>query len=207
MDLRHSYTLLAPAYDLLVARASRAMRQASLADLPETGGDVLLIGVGTGLDFPLLPPHHRYVGIDLTAAMLRRARRRPGGHGVDIVHGNALCLPFATASFDAAVLHLILAVVPDPDTCLAEAARVVRPGGRLLILDKFLAPGRPAPLRRLLNPLARRIATRLDVVFEPLLAATPGLVVETDQPGAFGGWFRRIRLRRAADDQRRGLPT
>ena len=74
----------------------------------------------------------------------------------------------------------------------------MRPGGEALVFDKFLRHGQPALLRRLANPLMRRVATRLDVVFEPLLSATPALQVEDDQPALAGGWFRRIRLRKAA---------
>ncbi len=107
-------------------------------------------------------------------------------------------LPFADASFDAAVLHLILAVVPNPVACLVETARVLRPGGYILLLDKFLRPGQRAPLRRLVNGLSRRVATRLDVVFEEVLAGCPHLRADLDEPALAGGWFRRIVLRRDA---------
>ncbi|MCP2821209.1 methyltransferase domain-containing protein, partial [Salmonella enterica subsp. enterica serovar Typhimurium] len=79
----------------------------------------------------------------------------------------------ADAQFDCVVLHLIVAVVPDGAACLREAARVLRPGGAALVLDKFLRRGHPAPLRRLLSPLAGRIATRLDVVLEDALDGLP----------------------------------
>jgi ubiquinone/menaquinone biosynthesis C-methylase UbiE len=114
------------------------------------------------------------------------------------VQGDAQSLPFADASFDHVVLHLILAVVPDPAACLRETARVLAPGGNVLIFDKFLRAGQRAPLRRLLNPLVRRVATRFDVVFEDVLRQTPELILEHDQPALAAGWFRRIRLRRLA---------
>ena len=95
------------------------------------------------------------------------------------------------------MLHLILAVVPNPNACLAEVARVVRPGGTVLVFDKFLKRGEPALLRRLANPLMRRLATRLDVVFEDVLAHAPALRLENDQPALASGWFRQIRLSRA----------
>jgi len=113
------------------------------------------------------------------------------------VQGDAMRLPFADRSFDHVVLHLILAVVPDPAACLAETSRVLAPGGSVLIFDKFLQPQQRAPLRRLLNPLLCRVATRLDVVFEEVLAGTPELVLESNQPALAAGWFRLIRLRRA----------
>lgn len=198
MSLRRSYTFIAPFYDLAIAAATRPARRDSLAELPETPGHVLISGVGTGLDLPLLPARHRYVGLDLTPAMLRRALPRARGRQFQAVQGDAQRLPFADASFDAVVLHLILAVVPDPSACLAEAARVVRPGGRVLVFDKFLRPGETAPLRRLLHPLARRVATNLDVVWETVACAVPGLAAIKNQPALAGGWFRRIVLERRA---------
>ena len=196
MSLKHSYTLIAPFYDAAIDRATRAARKHSLSALPAAPGRVLLAGVGTGLDLPHLPPQHHYVGVDLTEAMLRRARPRAGKADFSGVIGDAQRLPFADASFDHAVLHLILAVVPQPADCLREVARVLRPGGTALVFDKFLRRGQPALLRRLANPLVRRVATRLDVVFEEVLAHTPQLAVEHDQPALAGGWFRMIRLRR-----------
>ncbi|WP_291992312.1 class I SAM-dependent methyltransferase [Candidatus Accumulibacter sp. ACC003] len=197
MSLKHSYTLIAPFYDAALAAATRAPRAKSLAALPETAARVLLIGVGTGLDLPLLPSQHRYTGIDLTNAMLRRAGPRAASLDWCCVQGDAQRLPFADGSFEHLVLHLILAVVPDPVACLRETARVLAPGGRVLIFDKFLQPGQRALLRRLFNPLVRRVATRLDVVFEELLEQTPQLRLECDEPVLAGGWFRLIRLRRA----------
>lgn len=196
MTLQHSYTLIAPLYDAVIARASASARRESLAQLPSAPSTVLLAGVGTGLDLPWLPPGHHYVGLDLTRAMLVRALPRAATVDFAPVQGDALRLPFAEAAFDAAVLHLILAVVPEPAACLREIARVVRPGGRVLVFDKFLRPGQRAPLRRLANPLVRRLATRLDVVFEEVIAHTPALTVEHDRPALAGGWFRHLRLSR-----------
>ena len=197
MSLRLSYTLLSPFYDLFVGPATRAARRDSLFALPRDGRRTVLInGVGSGLDLPFLPPDNAYVGLDLTRAMLARCARRAAGLRFDAVQGNSLSLPFRDASFDCAVLHLILAIVPDAARALAETARVVRAGGTVLILDKFLKRGESAPLRRLLHPLAARLATRLDVVFEDVLARVPALTLVNDEPALAGGWFRRIRLER-----------
>lgn len=196
LSLRRSYRLIAPFYDLAVDQATRGMRKHSLNGLPSMPGTILLAGVGTGLDLPYLPAHHRYVGLDLTDAMLKRSLPRAGHLEFGAIQGDMHRLPFADASFDAVIAHLILAVVPQPALCLAEISRVLKPGGEALILDKFLRRQQKAPLRRLLNPLARRIATRLDVVFEDLLDTTPDLVLREDSPALAGGWFRRIRLLR-----------
>ncbi|SFW10665.1 class I SAM-dependent methyltransferase [Nitrosovibrio sp. Nv17] len=194
-SLRRAYTLIAPFYDAVLAAAGTGLRAASLAQLPRQGGlDVLVSGIGSGLDVPHLPPDHRYVGLDLTAAMLARARPRGNGRHLHLVQGDSMALPFADTCFDHVVLHLILAIVPDATACLRETARVLKPGGSVLILDKFLRPGEAAPFRRALNRLSRHVVTRLDVVFEEVLAAVPELRLEHDAPVLAGGWFRSIRL-------------
>lgn len=195
MSLRLSYTLIAPFYDAVIGAASSRVRAESLSQLPDQGNfRILLNGIGTGLDLPHLPASHSYVGLDITAAMLARAKPRTATLQINLVQGNSLALPFADASFDHAVLHLILAVVPDSSRCLKESARVVKPGGTILILDKFLRPGQGAYIRRAFNPLSARIATRLDVVFEDVLAQVPELKLEADRPVLANGWFRSIRL-------------
>ncbi len=199
MSLKTSYTLLAPLYDLVVGPPLRGVRQASLARLPRHGGlSVLINGIGTGLDLPWLPSAHHYVGLDLTRAMLERARLRRGQLTLELVQGDSQWLPFCSNIFDVALLHLILAIVPDPIAALRETARVLKPGGCVLLFDKFLRPGQRAPLRRALSPLAARIATRLDVVFEEVLAAVAGLKLVSDEPALARGWFRSIELMKSA---------
>ena len=197
MSLQLSYTFLAPFYDLFAGPAFGAARRESLAALPRDGHcKVFLNGVGSGLDIPLLPRNHRYVGLDLTQAMLRRCVRRAAGLEFSAVLGNSLALPFRDACFDHAVLHLILAVVPDAALALSETARVVRKGGSILVFDKFLQRGQRAPFRRLLNPLASRLATRLDVILDDVLPGVPGVRLISDRPAAAGGWFRLLMLER-----------
>lgn len=197
MSLRQTYTLWAAGYDALVARATAQARQKSLAGLGEIAGQRILIdGVGTGLDYPWLPAGADYLGVDLTWAMLKKAADRPDGGSVRLVQGDAMQLPLADAAFDQIIMHLILAVVPEPARALAEAARVLKPNGQILIFDKFLKPGQKAPLRRLISPLLGRLATRTDVVFEDALRDVPGLQVMADVPALAGGWFRLIRLRK-----------
>jgi phosphatidylethanolamine/phosphatidyl-N-methylethanolamine N-methyltransferase len=207
MSLRRSYTWLAPVYDLLVGPPLNMARRRSLQRLPGGGGlDILLDGIGTGLDLPLLPPGHHYTALDLTPAMLQRARMRQGRLQVCWVQGDSQRLPFADASFDHALLHLILAIVPDTVAALREAARVLRAGGRLYVLDKFIARGAMAPLRRMLNPLVRRIATRTDVVFEDAFDRVNGLRLVEDEPALAAGWFRLITLEKAAVQEDPGAP-
>lgn len=194
MSLKHSYTFLAPIYDAIVSKATAPMRQASLAQLENVKDkEILLCGVGTGLDLPYLPPDARYTGIDLTPAMLKRAQTRiPSSLQLKLDVGDVMQLPYADAHFDIVIMHLILAVVPSPLLALQEASRVLKPGGHIYILDKFLRPGQRAPMRKLLNFFIRHIATRTDVVFEELLNQTPPLTVLRDQSCFPGGWFRTI---------------
>ncbi|MDP1603994.1 MAG: hypothetical protein Q8M03_12100, partial [Legionella sp.] len=74
--------------------------------------------------------------------------------------------------------------------------RVLKPGGTLLVFDKFLKRGE-AGWKRVLNPLTRHVATRLDVVFEDVLEAVGGIKVTTDEAALASGWFRLIRLEKA----------
>lgn len=200
--LRLSYSLIAPIYDLAIAGPLRAARTRSLRSLPAGAAEkVLLSGIGTGLDLPLLPKLHHYTALDFNAAMLSRARLRASqildeGMQVEWVLGDSMALPFADAQYEHVVLHLILAVVPQPAQCLNEAARVLKSGGTVIILDKFLRPHQTALLRRALNPLSRRIATRMDVVFEDVLSAVPQLQLVSDVPLLAGGWFRGIVLQK-----------
>ncbi len=197
MSLRIPYTLWSTFYDLAIERITVPLRQHSLALLDQPQDKHILIdGIGTGLDLPWLPANNRYVGIDLTPAMLRKARSRATNLDLDIKlpEGDVQALTFPNASFDIVIMHLILAVVPHPLNALREAERVVRQGGRILILDKFLKPGQRAPLRRAISPLLGRLATHTDVVFEDLLIETNSLRRLVDQPTLTSGWFRHILL-------------
>lgn len=198
MGLKQSYTLIAPVYDAIVAAATDGMRRDSLHALePQDGDRILLGGVGTGLDLPYLPDNAEYFAMDLTAAMLARARQRLAPDlSVHLHQANVMHMPYPDNSFDGVVLHLILAVVAEPHRVLAEASRVVKPGGRVFILDKFLRPGQRAPARRLINKIIRHIATRTDVVFEEVLPHAPQLSIISDEPCLAGGWFRRIQLQK-----------
>ena len=198
MSLKTSYRFIAPFYDAFLDHGIAAdIRRRSLSTLAQQGrGRVLLSGAGTGLDFPFLPPHHDYTALDLTGVMLARARPRVCNLQMQMVQGDSMALPFAPHSFDYVVLHLIVAVVPQPQHCLAEAARVLKPGGRILLLDKFLRRGERAWLRRGLSPLVGLLATRLDVVFEDVLEAVPELLVLSDQPVLARGWFRLIEMQK-----------
>jgi ubiquinone/menaquinone biosynthesis C-methylase UbiE len=196
--LRMSYSLIAPLYDFFIERPMREARKQSLGALPSDANKrVLISGAGTGLDLPWLPAQHRYAALDFNYAMLSHAKRRGEHLEVDFVLGDSMELPFADGAFDHVVLHLIVAVVPEPQRCLSEATRVLKPGGTIILFDKFLHPRQHAPLRRLFNCITRRFATRMDVVFEEVLRAAPELEVVSDVPMLANGWFRGIVLRKS----------
>jgi len=194
-SLQWSYTVLAPLYDMIVRQPTCAARQYSLAQIP-LQGTVLLCGIGSGLDIPYLNDDAHYIGIDVTAAMLHRAQKRIQQHPVDLHQGDVMQLPYKDNSVDFVVMHLILAVVPDPQRALDEAKRVLKPNGYIIIFDKFLKPHQFAPLRRLISPIMGKIATRTDVEFEAL--DPTGLKLCCNRPALINGWFRHIVLQKVA---------
>lgn len=199
MALKHSYTLLAPIYDSIVSGPIDTCREASLARIQATNNTKILVnGIGSGLDIPYLPVGAKYTGTDITSAMLKRAIRRAQDSplNIDLQLADSQALPFDDNSFDAVIMHLILAVVPQPELALKEACRVLKPGGHIYIFDKFIRPGQFAPTRRLLSLFLMHIATRTDVVFEKVLNTCPQLKIIHDKPALARGWFRLIELKK-----------
>jgi phosphatidylethanolamine/phosphatidyl-N-methylethanolamine N-methyltransferase len=149
---RFIYRLWSPIYDGLFDRFfyPPGRRQAmQILDL-HPGERVLLAGVGTGADLPLLPKGVRAVGVDLSPDMLARARAKLplADRDVILVQGDAQALPLAAEQFDAALLNLVLSVVPDGAACLRETRRTLRPNGRAVVFDKFLPDDARLILRR-----------------------------------------------------------
>lgn len=200
MALKHSYTLLAPVYDSFVSGPLDFYREKSLARINDTKNKQILInGIGSGLDIPYLSTDACYTGTDITPAMLKRAQNRATtipSLNINFQLADSLALPFEEDSFDIIIMHLILAVVPDPALALQEACRVLKPGGKIYLFDKFLRPGQLAIARRLLNIFIRHVATRTDVVFEDVLKSCPQLEVTNDEPALAKGWFRLIELKK-----------
>jgi phosphatidylethanolamine/phosphatidyl-N-methylethanolamine N-methyltransferase len=129
---------------VITTRAIRAtMREVNA--LP--AGDILEVGVGTGIALPHYKRDHRITGFDLSPDMLARAGRRVAEKNLDnvvaLVEMDAGNLAFAEGAFDAAVAMFVMTVVPDPRRVLAEMARVVRPGGRIVVVNHFSAERGP----------------------------------------------------------------
>lgn len=100
-------------------------------------GEVLEVAVGTGLNLPFYPDDVTVTGIDLSERMLDIARTRAAdlGRTVTLQTGNAHTLPFHDGSFDTVVCTFGLCAIPDIDAAVGEMVRVLRPGGRLILVD------------------------------------------------------------------------
>jgi ubiquinone/menaquinone biosynthesis C-methylase UbiE len=117
-------------------------------------GDVLEVAIGTGLNLPHYPAEVRLTGVEWSPAMLAHARRRADqlGRTVTLEEGDAQALPYQDASFDTVVCTLSLCAIPDDQRAVAEMIRVLRPGGRLLLLDHVAASAWPVrAVQRLLE--------------------------------------------------------
>jgi ubiquinone/menaquinone biosynthesis C-methylase UbiE len=191
---RIRYSIWAPVYDALARVAGfDEARRVSIERLRlETGDRALIVGAGTGLDLEFLPSGVEVAAIDVTPAMLRRLERRAAAAGRSVTARvmDARDLAFPDASFDGVVMHLILAVMPQPERGLREAVRVLKPGGRIAVFDKFLRDDeRPSVKRRLLNLIARPLFTDINRRLGPLVTGTEA-TIERDEPVAFGGAYR-----------------
>jgi ubiquinone/menaquinone biosynthesis C-methylase UbiE len=103
-------------------------------------GDVLEVAVGTGLNLPFYPDDVTLTGIDLSDRMLDLARARD--RRATLQQADAHALPFADATFDTVVCTFGLCAIPDPDTAVAEMVRVLRPGGRVILVDHIASTAR-----------------------------------------------------------------
>lgn len=203
---RIRYSLYAPFYDLVVEQAGvlqrgrrRSLELAALAP----GEAVLLVAAGTGLDLEHVPAGVRLAAVDVTPAMVRRLRRRARALGRPVAAqvADAARLPFRDGAFDCVVLHLALAVVPDPVGAMREAARVLAPGGRIAIFDKFLPDGAvPSAARRVASAIARVLATDLNVRLGPVVNAA-GLTLTRREPAGLKGLFVVARAERGARER------
>lgn len=196
---RAVYRLWAPFYDRAsdLAFARGRERAMALVDL-QPGERVLVVGVGTGADLPLLPRGVRAVGFDLSPDMLARARSKLPlpEREVELIQGDAQDPPVPHGTFDAALLSLILTVVPDGARCLAATLDRLRPGGRAVVFDKFVADGAtPGLARRALGVGIAWFGTDINRRFGDLSAGL-GCVVERDEPSLLGGAYRVIVLRK-----------
>ncbi len=180
--VRRHYDRNAGSYDQLIAWIERVLFGGGREWIcSQVRGEVLEIAAGTGRNLPFYPEGVRLTAVELSPNMLEIARRRAGDLGIqaELRVGDVQELPFPDASFDTVVATLALCTIPDDRRAVTEAARVLRPGGLLLLLEHVRSSLLPVRiLQRALNPLTVLIE-RDHLLREPLRHVwDAGLVVE-----------------------------
>src|ERR1700710_2269959 len=150
--VEQAYDRWAPVYDLGFGGVFSKGRKAAIAATNRIGGRVLEVGVGTGISLPQYAPHLRIFGTDISEAMLRKAKQRVADQRLKNVEGLAVMdaekLEFPDNSFDVVMAQYVVTAVPNPEKALDEFARVLRPGGELIILTRVSAD---AGMRRVIE--------------------------------------------------------
>jgi phosphatidylethanolamine/phosphatidyl-N-methylethanolamine N-methyltransferase len=166
-----AYARWAPVYDLVFGAVFERGRHAAIAAAERVGGRILEVGVGTGISLPQYSRTSRLCGVDLSGPMLRKAQERVDEFGLTNVEGlwvmDAEQLSFPEASFDVIVAQYVITTVPNPEATLDEFARVLKPGGEIVLVSRV---GAEAGLRRSLEhwfqPAARKLGWRTEFSFE-----------------------------------------
>ena len=200
------YKLWAPIYDKVMGPFAGKARQHAIELLNlRVGESVLLLGVGTGLDLPHIQAGVKVTGIDLSPAMLRKAQDKANGRNVALLEMNAQALDFPDDSFDVVVLNLILSVVPDGPVAFREAWRVLRPGGRAVIFDKFASEdGRISALRRGVGKIISLFGTDPNRRLSELMGTPSDLTIERNEPSLLHGQYRIVLLRKQCKSDEAG---
>lgn len=160
--IKRRYNRLARFYDAMEAPLERLRFRAWRSRFREgiSGPKALEVGVGTGKNMGHYPEGVSVTAIDNSRSMLQRATRRAvtSQARVDLLAGDAQRLPFSDETFDTVFSAFVFCSVPDPVQGLKELRRVVKPDGRLLLLE-HMRPGNPALARvfDILNPLTVRL--------------------------------------------------
>ncbi len=199
-----AYARWAPIYDFVFGAVFERGRLTAIEAAERIGGDILEVGVGTGISLPDYSRSNRIVGIDISEPMLRKALQRVAEHKLDNVQALAVMdaekLALPDASFDVVVAQYVITAVPNPEATLDEFARVLRPGGEIILVNHI---GAEQGMRRAFEqgfaPLARRLGWRPEFRFGRLArwAEQHGDVsVVEHRPVPPLGHFSLIRFRR-----------
>jgi phosphatidylethanolamine/phosphatidyl-N-methylethanolamine N-methyltransferase len=171
-----AYAGWAPIYDMVFGAVFAAGRAAAIGAAERIGGRVLDVGVGTGISLAQYSSRNQIIGVDLSEPMLRRAmarmHRRPLPHVEMLAVMNAERLGFADAFFDVVVAQYVITAVPDPEAALDEFARVVKPGGEIVLVNHLAAEeaGLRQSCERRFAPLVRHLGWRMEFPFARLAA-------------------------------------
>lgn len=146
--IEEAYARWAPVYDAVVGPICASGRRAAATAARSVGGRILEIGVGTGLSFDDYRGTAEITGIDMSAPMLEKARRRVASGRypwVKALHEmDAHALEFPAAAFDCVVAQFVITLVENPEGVLDECARVVRPGGEVVLVNHLYSERGPA---------------------------------------------------------------
>lgn len=190
------YSCWSPVYDWLIAWpvfVDGRIQAWKLADVKQ-GEKVLLAGLGTGVDIQYLPNGTCITGVDISSAMLKIARKKSDrlGKPIRLLRSDVEHISLPDHSFDVVALNLILSVVANPTACFREAVRLAKPGGRIIVFDKFVANHKPPSfIRRITNLLTRPFGTDINRNFEKIIEGT-GVTILEDKPLSSGSAFRTI---------------
>src|SRR6201998_1259253 len=157
-----AYDRWAPISALVFGGVFSKGRRAAIIATNNIGGRVLEVGVGTGISLPQYAPNLRIFGTDISEGMLRKAKARVAGLRLKNVEGLAVMdaekLEFPDNSFDVVMAQYVVTAVPNPEAALDEFARVLRPGGELIILTRVSADdGMRRVIERALQPVVTRL--------------------------------------------------
>jgi len=197
MDLQdtiRTYRLFSGSYDYVFGPVFHPGRKDAVRIAnAQAGQRILEVGVGTGLSLPYFRSDSEVTGIDVSAEMLEKARRRVArrklGNVKALLEMDAEKMSFPDNSFDAVLALYVASVVPDPARFAAEMRRVCRPGGTIVIVNHFASEdGIMRVVEKLLAPLAGFIGFHADFPLEPFLAVSKLTVREIKPSNLFGYW-------------------